>query len=843
VVRENTSTSGSGNTGGIGAGQPLEPATRDRFETQLGADLSDVRVHTDSASADAARDLGASAYTVGSHIVFGRDTYNTLTPTGSWLLAHELAHVVQHARHGAAVVHRAAEDIPRLDSELYGGVRSGGDAGYAQAANALNFMADFDILKRLSDNPGEGRPVLTRDQVMQIHLAAVKKGDLGPESAAARFTRYAYLDINYEKERDLGNWEMAAEYLNGFNETDINIRLHRGLSTSQLQSLQLGAIRRFGPKSPIAISVEKALHDATQALIKGATPVITVGGVSVDPGVPAAQREPLDPNVEWENDPKYIDNGVAKTWYNILTNYFEIEYADGSFIGDLDYDRLLAAAGTAGPALKQNFFRNKANGRIYPSSLAKSTVPVLARSAVETHKKEPEAREHLKQALIEVAFAAHGAASAIVHVGATMSGSLGQRGRPAQKRSTQEPSEGAASKASGQAPSRGAGAQPKGADGGGAAPKVGDRGAMQPKSGAGQAGAAGGAAEEGGRISAAPQGKAGAQAGESTGGLQRVGPTTKPSFIPTEGMPSGELMRDLPPGARFGGGFAAQKAAGEILMEAEKLGSGRLVAAEAGAIVEGATTVAQGTLKVGLFQVANAALVTGGKFLIQHGPTTGRQVLYALILRDSVRLIVSSAPGTEIPAKAPGAESTPAQAPGAATDIAKAPGKDIRPVQAPGAGPAGPVSAPGAADRPKETLLAAANDRQRAARILKNNNVPDTKKNIDAYLDLLKRYNEALSGIDESLFQRFEDYAIIDINIGALRGSRSADFDASDELADRTYGKAAGYTTKLRDRLKLTWHHHPEMGRMILMRTSVHSSLSHWGGVSVWTVLTGKDYP
>ncbi|MFD0392147.1 DUF4157 domain-containing protein [Streptomyces nogalater] len=41
------------------------------METRLGADFSDVRVHMDAAAQASAADIGARAYTSGSHVVIG----------------------------------------------------------------------------------------------------------------------------------------------------------------------------------------------------------------------------------------------------------------------------------------------------------------------------------------------------------------------------------------------------------------------------------------------------------------------------------------------------------------------------------------------------------------------------------------------------------------------------------------------------------------------------------------------------------------------------------------------------------------------------------------------------
>ncbi|EST37003.1 hypothetical protein N566_15345 [Streptomycetaceae bacterium MP113-05] len=78
-----------------GSGQPLDTDTRSDMESRLGTDFSDVQLHTDTSAHDSAREVGARAYTVGSHIVFQRDAYDPSSHEGRTTLAHELTHVVQ----------------------------------------------------------------------------------------------------------------------------------------------------------------------------------------------------------------------------------------------------------------------------------------------------------------------------------------------------------------------------------------------------------------------------------------------------------------------------------------------------------------------------------------------------------------------------------------------------------------------------------------------------------------------------------------------------------------------------------------------------------------------------
>ena len=93
-----------------GEGQPLQAANRHFFESRLGHNLGQVRIHDNAAAHRTASRLNANAFTVGSDISFARGQYQPQAGEGRRLLAHELAHVLQQRQAPASLIQR--EDTP-----------------------------------------------------------------------------------------------------------------------------------------------------------------------------------------------------------------------------------------------------------------------------------------------------------------------------------------------------------------------------------------------------------------------------------------------------------------------------------------------------------------------------------------------------------------------------------------------------------------------------------------------------------------------------------------------------------------------------------------------------------
>ncbi|MGB0064329.1 MAG: DUF4157 domain-containing protein, partial [Terracidiphilus sp.] len=89
-------------------GQPMDRETRTKMEAGFGHDLNHVRIHADNQAASSAAAVGASAYTVGNHLVFGANRYQPSSDHGRRLIAHELTHVMQQGGEPALVQRQPA---------------------------------------------------------------------------------------------------------------------------------------------------------------------------------------------------------------------------------------------------------------------------------------------------------------------------------------------------------------------------------------------------------------------------------------------------------------------------------------------------------------------------------------------------------------------------------------------------------------------------------------------------------------------------------------------------------------------------------------------------------------
>jgi len=123
----------------------------------MGADLSDVRVHTGTEAAMLARSVQATAFTHGADIYFGERSYSPGTAAGQRLLAHELAHTHQSggsAHVGGPVIGRAADPAEADADRVADGV--------------LRAMRRQTLRRRIQTDLARPQPRLVRRTALRI---------------------------------------------------------------------------------------------------------------------------------------------------------------------------------------------------------------------------------------------------------------------------------------------------------------------------------------------------------------------------------------------------------------------------------------------------------------------------------------------------------------------------------------------------------------------------------------------------------------------------------------------------------------------------------------------------
>jgi hypothetical protein len=171
-------------SGGTALPRPL----RKRFESSLGTDLGDVRVHTGAASNEAARSLGALAYTTGRNIHFREGHYQPGSQEGDRLLAHEVAHTVQQSA------------SPAMKSEF--GVTRPGDSSETEADRAAGAMTSGATaqlspvgggapIAREKDDKDKKPPPPPQQQQGAGGGGGEKKGETPPDTAKKTATAQA----------------------------------------------------------------------------------------------------------------------------------------------------------------------------------------------------------------------------------------------------------------------------------------------------------------------------------------------------------------------------------------------------------------------------------------------------------------------------------------------------------------------------------------------------------------------------------------------------------------------------------------------------------------------------
>jgi hypothetical protein len=94
-----------------GNGSKLSKSVNHEMSSSIGADFSNVNIHTNGTAISMNKELHAQAFTHGNDIYFNEGKFNPSTREGKFLLAHELTHVVQQGAVGEMTTQKKEESI------------------------------------------------------------------------------------------------------------------------------------------------------------------------------------------------------------------------------------------------------------------------------------------------------------------------------------------------------------------------------------------------------------------------------------------------------------------------------------------------------------------------------------------------------------------------------------------------------------------------------------------------------------------------------------------------------------------------------------------------------------
>ncbi|MFD5435676.1 DUF4157 domain-containing protein [Kitasatospora sp. NPDC127067] len=232
-------------------GRPLDAGLREEMEQRLRADFSDVRVHTGTAAQRSAQEVGARAYTSGSHVVLGAGGADKHT------LAHELTHVIQQRNgpvagtdHGNGL--RVSDPSDRFEREAEATARRVMAAPVQRAVAAPDAPGPAD---RAPDKaaPGGAAPAVQR--VVKVVNAVIKADETDKvQWKAGRHQRLPEAD----KKAILAEIGRMAEA-----EESVRFRSYEELIDAAHARVRAASGQNLAPVTPVAVATGALQHALT----------------------------------------------------------------------------------------------------------------------------------------------------------------------------------------------------------------------------------------------------------------------------------------------------------------------------------------------------------------------------------------------------------------------------------------------------------------------------------------------------------------------------------------------------------------------------------------------------
>jgi hypothetical protein len=241
-------------------GQPLEKATAEFMESRFGHDLSGVQVHTDARAQQAAAAVNARAFAFGHHLTFGAGEYSPQTMSGSRLLAHEIAHVVQQTGQ------RARKTESNSAEQLEQSANRAADAAISGFAPVAISDASAPRLAR-APNP-QNNPQRNFENAVKITVE-LPLGSFTPERLGAEKDFHGYLPASIVEDDAKWHASHAVGPIVGVEREEGILLAPRGVNLSVQKNLEnyIREIREVAPEgSKLTLKIEALAHPGTRRL-------------------------------------------------------------------------------------------------------------------------------------------------------------------------------------------------------------------------------------------------------------------------------------------------------------------------------------------------------------------------------------------------------------------------------------------------------------------------------------------------------------------------------------------------------------------------------------------------
>ncbi|WP_094528383.1 DUF4157 domain-containing protein [Pseudanabaena sp. SR411] len=162
-----------------GSGQSLDHNLQDKIGQAMGADFSDVKIHTDSQSDQLNQSIQSKAFTTGQDVFFRKGTYNPSSKEGQELITHELTHVVQ--QNGGDV-----QRSPHIHEKLQ-----------HPTSNKTSRLESNSQIQKIKEVPSRLQPKMIQRKG-EFKAQFQKNSDIAKAAVKADYASYADYQKNFE---------------------------------------------------------------------------------------------------------------------------------------------------------------------------------------------------------------------------------------------------------------------------------------------------------------------------------------------------------------------------------------------------------------------------------------------------------------------------------------------------------------------------------------------------------------------------------------------------------------------------------------------------------------------